>query len=190
MTTATPEAIADALAESKARTARLQAQADKVDTAVNEAYECAERSHYRRQATAGATSYRNERDQFYAELEAAMVADPLDHAALFEAFVALKDSDARAGAMSSHASRLSHIDPMPPNAIGAPQARPVLVSEMHSTLTFSAVLDAAIRARCDRIRNGHQAALRAAAQEEISAAVDTARAKAARTAAAQHNEEK
>jgi hypothetical protein len=179
-TTATPEAITDALAEAKARTQRLQAQADAIDNAVNEAYERAELSHYRRQATAGATSYRNERDQFYAELEAAMVADPLDHAALYAAFVALKDADSRAGAMSSHASRLSHIDPAPPNVhTGAPVTRPVLVSEMHSTLTFSQVLDAATRARCDRIRAQHQAELRAHAHEEISAAVDKARAQAA-----------
>src|SRR5271165_7670051 len=129
--TATPEQIADALAEAKARTQRLQEQADAIDNAVNDAYERTELSHYRRQATAGATEYRNERDQLKAELDAAMVADPLDHAALFEAYIALKDADARAGAMASHASRLNHLDPMPLNAIGAYQTRPVLVSEMH-----------------------------------------------------------
>jgi len=177
--TATPEAIADALAEAKARTQRLQEQADAIDNAVSEAYERTELSHYRRAATKGATEYRNERDERKAELDAAMAADPLDHAALYEAFAALKDADARCGAMASHASRLSHIDPMPPNAIGAPQARPVLVREMYPTLTFSAVLDAAINARCDRIRAQHQAELQAAAFEEISAAVDTARTQAA-----------
>jgi hypothetical protein len=183
MTTATPDAIADALAEAKARTQRLQAQADAIDSAVSEAYERAELSHYRRAAAKGATEHREKRDQLKAELDAAMVADPLDHAALFEAFIALKDADARAGAMRAHASRISHIDPMTPNAVGAPRARPVLVSEMHSTLTFGQVLDAAVRARCDRIRAQHQASLQAAAHEEISAAVDTARAQAA---AAQH----
>jgi hypothetical protein len=177
--TATPEAIADALAEAKARTQRLQRQADAIKNAVNEAYERTEKSYYRRMATKVATEYRNQRDAAKDKLDALMMADPLDPIAIADALIGLRELDAKCGAMHSHASRLDYVDPLPNSHIGVPQTRPVLVSELYQQLTFAQVLDTAIRVRSERIRSQHQAELQADAQAEISAAVDQARTQAA-----------
>jgi hypothetical protein len=177
MTTA--EKINAELAETEARRERLQAKANAINTAVREAHDRVEKSYYRRMATKVATEHRNQRDAAKAELDAAMVADPLDPIKLAAKLVALKDADARCGAVAAHAGRLDYLDPLPPNAIGAPRARPVLCSEIYQQLTLWQVTDQAIAARADRIRAAHQAELQAEAAAEISAAVDNARAAAA-----------
>jgi hypothetical protein len=178
--TATPEAITDALAEARARTDRLQAQADRIADAEREASREAELKHYRDAHTRRATQYRNERDALKTRLDEACNADPLDPNAIWETFAALKDFDAKCGAMSAHAGRLDYLDPRPPNPnSGAPQGRPAIVSEMYQHLTYARVLDQAIAARADRIRASHQSELQAEAAAEITAAVDKARAAAA-----------
>jgi hypothetical protein len=132
-TAATPEAITDELAEIDARRERLQAKANAINTAVREAHDRVEKSYYRRMATKVATEHRNQRDAAKAELDAAMVADPLDPIKLAAKLVALKDADARCGAVAAHAGRLDYLDPLPPNAIGAPRVRPCFAARFISS---------------------------------------------------------
>jgi hypothetical protein len=173
--------IADELAEAEARTNRLRAKAEAINTAVREERDRAELSYYRIKATKVATEYRNGHNAVASELEALITADPIDASAILAKVIEVRDSAARCGALAAHASRLDYLSPLPPNPnSGAAQARTVPVGgERYKNLTFTQVLDAAINARAERIRRQHLAELQTEAASEISAAVDAARAKAA-----------
>jgi hypothetical protein len=180
---ATPEQIHAKLAEQKTITDRLQAQADSISHAEREAYRTTELSVYRREHGPNAVKARNARDAAKDKLDALAAAEKLDLRAIADAFVDLRDADARAGAQQSHGARLNHIDPIRPNFIGAPQSRPPQVTPLYERTSFWAYLDSILTARYERIRSQRGDELRNAAHAEITAAVDNARAAAAAAAA-------
>src|ERR1700757_4178560 len=115
--------IADELAEAEARTNRLRAKAEAINTAVRDERHRAELSHYRIKATKAATAYRNGHNAVVAELEALIVADPFDASAILAKVIEVRDSAARCAALAAHAGRLDSLSPLPPNPnSGAPQA--------------------------------------------------------------------
>jgi hypothetical protein len=179
MTSTTPT-LNDQLAAARAETARLQQLQDKIDAAGAEASNAAMLQHYRHAATERAREYRERRDALKIKLDKLAVADKLNLDDLFTAYVALRDDDARCGALNIFASMVNSLEPQQPNAFGVhPMPRGAHVAELYGGWTFTSFLDQVIARRADAIRAHHGETLRAEAHKEVSAAEQQARDAAA-----------
>jgi hypothetical protein len=179
----TTNTIDDQLATARADFQRPQAFQDRINTAGNEARSTAKRQHYRAAATERSADYRQHRDELKNKLDEIAMSDQLDIDAQFAAWVALRDPDAKAGAINVHSSMLDSLEGPRKNHIGAYEMpRGAAVNELYTPAngwTFTAFVDRVLALRADRIRAEHQAELQAEAAAEIAAGVDKARAAAA-----------
>lgn len=106
-------------------------------------------------------------------------AEQVDLNKVFDAFLAFKESDAKAGALRNHAHRINTIAPLGRNHAGADQAHVIGCDEMYSRLSFSDYLATVVAERTARARVGHAQELEAEASQKVTAAGKQARAAAA-----------
>jgi hypothetical protein len=98
---------------------------------------------------------------------------------LYGAFLAFKESDAKAGSLRNHAHRINTIAPLGRNHAGADQVRPIACDQLYERLSWSSYLDQVVAERTARARQAHAAELESEASQKVSAAVEQARAAAA-----------
>jgi hypothetical protein len=148
MTATTPEEIAAEVAEARAELARKQARADAIREAEQAARRQAELDHYREAYGPKSYEYRELRDTAKAKLDETAAAETIDLPTLFAAFVALREADARAYAISVHGATIDTVDPKPyaPGVAPAAQGRPTGVSALYEKSSFWQYLDGVITA--------------------------------------------
>lgn len=174
---ATEVEISDALAKAEREAQALRARAEVVAEARREARHAALMSVYRDAANGKAVACNRERSAIEARLNQIAGAVELDVAALEQTFIALKMADARCGGNADFAANLDTIDPLPDNAIGAPQTRTRSRQIWHQT-KWSDYLDAVIDSRAARERTNYASRLNDAAGITAESAADAAAAEA------------
>jgi hypothetical protein len=175
MTTTTPT-LAEQAAAAQAEANRLRAEADRIDAAGRAAADQAMLEHYRNAATERAREYHEHRDGLKTKLDELAMADKLDLDKLFAAFIALRDDDARCGALNTHSSMLNTLEPPERNHIGVqPMPRGAQVAELYKGLSFAGFVDQLVARRADAIRARHVEELRAQAHTQVQAAEQAAR---------------
>ena len=93
---------------------------------------------------------------------------------MFNAFLAFKEADAKAGALRNHAHRINTIAPLGRNHAGADQAHVIGCDEMYSRLSFSDYLTSVVAERTARARTQHAQELESEATQKVTAAVEQA----------------
>jgi hypothetical protein len=178
-TTQTPEQIADQYAAAEAEAARHRAKLDAIRDAENTARHAAALEHYTDAAGDRATSYRQERDAAKKRLDELANADQVELTRLFNAFLAFKEADAKAGALRNHAAYINTLNPLGRNHAGADQSHVIHCDELHARLTWSDYLASVVAERTAGGRRAHAAELESEAGQKVIAAVEQARAEAA-----------
>ena len=176
----TPEQIESELAKAEAEAERLRAKQAAIAAAEDDTRHAEELRIYRHAAGELSIAANRARSAAAERLDAIAQAETLDVPGLFEAFLAAKLADARCGAVGIQASMLDNIDPLPPTPHnGAPRSRPSRAGQLYKDRTFSDYLDDVIQQRAEAQLTAHLADLQAAAQAEVSDAIEAARAQAA-----------
>jgi hypothetical protein len=178
-TTTTPEQIAAQLDAAEAEAARHRAKLDAIRDAENAERHRVQLEHFTDAAGPRATRYRDERDALRQRCDDLAYAEPVDLSKLFTAFLAFKQSDAKAGALRNHAHRLNSVAPLGRNHAGADQAHVIHCDSLYDRLTWGQYLDQVVTERFNRARSRHAAELESEASQKIAAAVEQARAAAA-----------
>lgn len=178
-TTPTPEQIAEAAEAAEAEAARHRAKLDAIRDAENAERHRVQQEHFTDAAGPRATGCREDRDAAKQSVDELAYAEQVDLNKLFNAFLAFKEADARAGALRNHAARINALAPLGRNHAGADQAHVIGCDEMYSRLSWPDYLANVVAERATRARQAHAAELESEASQKIKVAVDQARAKAA-----------
>jgi hypothetical protein len=185
MTTKAAPTLAERAAVAQAEANTLRAEAERVDAAGRDAANQAALSHHQHIATDRAYEYRGRRDELKNRLDELAVSDDLDLGEMFKAWVAMRDTDAEAGALNQHSSMLDTLQPPQPDPRTGAYAMPAgraAVDELYSGRngwTFTSFVDRVLAQRAERVRAQHVEQLRAEAHKEVSAAEQQARDAAA-----------
>lgn len=177
--TPTPEDIAEQARAAEIEAARHRAKLAQISDAESTARRDTELQHYREAHGARSMEYRDRLTALKNRIDEMAAADKLSLPDLFDTFIELKDEDARAGAMCSHASRLEYLQPTPLTHIGVHKPGPPMVSQRFEQTTFTEFVDRVIAARATALRSRHMAELMSEANAKVAAAGEKARAAAA-----------
>jgi hypothetical protein len=175
----TPESIAEQLDAAEADAARHRAKFAAIKDAENAERHRVQLEHFTDAAGPRATRYREERDAARQRLDDLAYAAQVDLNKLFNAFLAFKEADAKAGALRNHAHRINTIAPLGRNHVGADQAHVIGCDEMYSRLSFSDYLLNVAAERTARARTEHARELETEVSAKVTVAVEQARAAAA-----------
>lgn len=179
MASTTPEHIAEQYAAAEADAARHRAKLDAIKDAENAERHRVQLEHFTDAAGPRATRYRDERDDAHRRLDDLAYAPQVDLNKLFNAFLAFKESDAKAGALRNHAHRINTIAPLGRNHVGADQAHVIHCDSLYERLTWGQYLEQVVTERTRRAGSQHAAKLESEASQKVSAAVEQARTAAA-----------
>jgi hypothetical protein len=177
--TLTPQQIDEALDAAEAEAERLRAKQAAIAAAEHDARHAEELRIYRHAAGELSIAANRARSAAAERLDAIAQAEQLDVAALLQAFLELKATDAHCGAVAGHASQLDRVDPLPHTHNGAPRTRDPRTRQLYKDRTWSAYVDEVIQQRAEARLAADLAELQANTNTTISAAIETARAKAA-----------